>query len=325
MLKSVIIFIIIFLASLISYYIYLNSITYNMSLSSIRNKNSSISLPNKHAIVVGGTSGIGMGMALRLSKSNIDVTIVGRNNKRGLEIVEEMKVKSNGVGKYNFIECDTFLLNNVKNVVDKYTETNNKLDYLILTQGMATIQGRTETSEGIDQKLALHYFSRVTFMKLLAPLLNQSEDPRVVSVLSGGVHTEYQHWENDFELKDNYTLPNAANAAGLYNDIAVDSMSRENPKISYTHIAPGVVATNWGTEMPWYLRGPIRGLMGIFGQSTEDNSEIMCDPIFDSKFKAPGFHIMNQANVATTLPIHEIAREKVWSSTNELIKRILKI
>ena len=37
----------------------------------------------------------------------------------------------------------------------------DKLDILVMTQGIATTQGRTETEEGIDMKLALHYYSRV--------------------------------------------------------------------------------------------------------------------------------------------------------------------
>ena len=35
------------------------------------------------------------------------------------------------------------------------------LDYLVLTQGIASLDGFTPTSEGIDRKLALHYYSRI--------------------------------------------------------------------------------------------------------------------------------------------------------------------
>ena len=59
---------------------------------------------------------------------------------------------------------------------------------LVLTQGMATIQGFTPTPEGLDQKLTLHYFSRIAFIEALLPALRNSGDARVLSVLSAGIH-----------------------------------------------------------------------------------------------------------------------------------------
>jgi hypothetical protein len=60
-------------------------------------------------------------------------------------------------------------------------------------------------------------------------------------------------------------LGNAANAAGLANDIAVDALSRQpgNERVLFVHAAPGVVATNWGTEMPFFIRAPLRALQAV--------------------------------------------------------------
>lgn len=49
-----------------------------------------VSMIGKHAVVVGGTSGIGHGIALRLAKAGCSVTIVGRSASRGVAIVESM-------------------------------------------------------------------------------------------------------------------------------------------------------------------------------------------------------------------------------------------
>jgi hypothetical protein len=64
--------------------------------------------------------------------------------------------------------------------------------------------------EGLDVKLALHYFSRVAFVEALGQALDANKG-KVLLVLSAGVHSAYT--EDDFELKDNYSLMNAANAA----------------------------------------------------------------------------------------------------------------
>jgi len=41
------------------------------------------------------------------------------------------------------------------------------LDYVVTTAGIATTQGYTPTVEGIDQKLAVHYFGRIAFIREL--------------------------------------------------------------------------------------------------------------------------------------------------------------
>lgn len=81
-----------------------------------------------------------------------------------------------------------------------------------------------------------------------------------MSVLSAGIHSPYAEYKTDFELKNNYSIKNAADSAGFYNDLALDALSEEseNKAIKFIHVAPGFVRSNWGTEMPWYIRGPLR-------------------------------------------------------------------
>eukprot|EP00455_Lapot_gusevi_P047550 TRINITY_DN643_c0_g1_i15.p1 TRINITY_DN643_c0_g1~~TRINITY_DN643_c0_g1_i15.p1 ORF type:complete len:335 (-),score=79.68 TRINITY_DN643_c0_g1_i15:8-955(-) len=248
-------------------------------------------LVGKTAVVVGGTNGIGKGIALRLAKANVSVTIVGRSAARGEEVVKAMSAVSAPGVEHSFMACDAMLLRSVAEVSVEYARTRGRLDYLVLTQGMATIQGRTETSEGLDQKLSLHYYSRMAFIQSLLPLLKASEDPRVLSVLSAGVHSEYTGYQSDPELQSSYSLVNAAHAAGMYNDLAVDAWSRAEPTISFTHAAPGGVNTAWGTEMPWYLRAPIR-LLQPFLRSIDDCGEFMVSALFDDQYRG-GFHLMD--------------------------------
>ncbi len=47
-------------------------------------------------------------------------------------------------------------------------------------------------------------------------------------MFSGGVHSAYL--EPDFELRDNYSLTNAANSCGFYTDLAVDALSAQFPR-----------------------------------------------------------------------------------------------
>ena len=235
---------------------------------------------SRRAVVVGGTSGIGEGIAKRLAEAQYSVTIVGRSASRGAEVVSAMSLLG-GKG-HSFIAADAFLLSTARSVAAEYARAHpaEPLDILVLTQGMATLQGRTETAEGVDQKLALHYFGRVAFILNFLPLLRLAPSPRVLSVLSAGVHGAYAHVADDPELREHYSLKAAADAAGLYNDLELDTLSRlpENAGVTFAHAAPGFVNTAWGTEMPWAVRMLLRALKP-FGKSAADCAEYMCVPL----------------------------------------------
>jgi NAD(P)-dependent dehydrogenase (short-subunit alcohol dehydrogenase family) len=250
-----------------------------------------MSTATKRALVVGGTSGIGHGCALALAKRGVDVTIAGRSTKAGTQILDQLQTIAPN-GKHAFVKIDCFSLKDVKKVADQINGSDDGLDYLVMSQGMATIQGFTPTTDGLDQKMSLHYYSRMLLGASLALKLGASSDPRVMSVLSGGVHSPYKGFKNDVDLKKHYSIPNAANAAGFYNDLGLDTLADQHPSISYTHSAPGFVATKWGTEMPWYIRGPTRMFQFAVGKSKEDCGEDLVKGMLENSKK--GFNVMDQ-------------------------------
>jgi len=116
-------------------------------------------------------------------------------------------------------------------------------------------QGFTPTVDGNDEKLTLHYWGRMALISELLPALRAAPEARVISVLSGGVHSAFPAFATDPELKHSYSIKAAADAAGFYNDLGLDAFAVQstNANIAIVHAAPGFVQTSWGTEMPWYL------------------------------------------------------------------------
>ena len=300
----------------------------SMALKAARQHNAGLSLWSKHAVVVGGTSGIGHGIALRLAKSGCTVTIVGRS-ERG--IVEEMTAASAESAaaaaggelkgehdeykpKHAFVSVNGFLLSSVDEAVREIAARHDKIDFLVQSQGMATLQGFTPSAEeGLDQKLALHVYSRAAFNRGLQPLLAKSNDPRSLSVLSAGIHSSYKNYETDPELSlGSYSIKNAADSAGFYNDIMADKFSDVNPDITYMHAAPGFVSTRWGTEMPAVIRWAVRGLQ-VFGRSKEDCAEYMVSGLTNPEHKG-GFKLLDQYGVASAkvTNLHEKAKDFVF-------------
>eukprot|EP00760_Papus_ankaliazontas_P015747 PhM_4_TR16702/c0_g1_i1/m.57999 len=158
-------------------------------------------LKGKNVLCLGATAGIGEAVAMRLARGGANVTIVGRNITAGNKIVGEMRAL-NPSGEYNFVQADLMLLKCCKKVCSDYVASHDRLDLVVFTQTKATLQGRTLTSEGIDEKLCLNFYSRVYMTKALLPLLCSTadrfgSDVRVMSVLAAGVHKAYAHWKDD--------------------------------------------------------------------------------------------------------------------------------
>ncbi|CAE7457540.1 notO [Symbiodinium necroappetens] len=257
--------------------------------------------------------------------------LVGRSQERGAAIVEELQKTASQQGAasdgsvYTFRALDAFSMPACRALADDLLRSEAPLDYLVLTQGMATLQGYTPTAPekgGLDEKLTLHYYSRALLMDSLAPLLQKSSDGRCLSVLSGGIHSAYAGYVEDPDLSKSYSLTKAANLAGFYNDIAVDALSSAYPGVSFMHAAPGFVATSWGTEMPPFVKALVRLLQNL-GRSKEDAAEYMFRSLYHDDFKGGGFYIVNQygESTETLTSLHKEAKDAVWSHSKEILAK----
>lgn len=281
-----------------------------------------MSLNGEVAVVVGGTAGIGRGTALRLARANASVIIVGRNAAAGAAIVEEMRTV--GSGQHEFVAADAKLVRSAVDFAKWFGERHSSLSLLVLSQGIATLQGRTLTDEGIDEKLALHYYGRVAFATALLPFMRgRPGRTAVLSVLSGGVHGSYDDFAADVAV-ENYSLSKAANSAGMYNDIAVDVLADANKDVGFVHAAPGFVSTNWGTELPWLLRMLVRVVQPL-GRTSEQAGECMFAALMRSA-AAPGTFLIAGANAedAKVTGAHAAARAVVWEHTVQVLRPLLE-
>lgn len=297
------------------------------SIASLRaaHARAGVSFAGRRAVVGGGTSGIGRGAAVRLASLGFDVAVLGRSAAAGADVVSEMRAASGARpgARLAFVPFDGFSLASARAAAGAALAAlggTPVIDVLFMSQGMATLQGRTETADGIDEKLSLHVYSRVALALELLPALRAAPAPRVISVLSAGVHGVYAHWREDPSLKTHYSIKNAADAAGLLNDACWDALSREegNQNVLFVHAAPGGVATNWGTEFPWFLRLPVRAVQWLL-RSPADAAEAMLDTLWATS--AGGFRLVGaNGEPANATSVHEEARESLWAHAKGVVR-----
>lgn len=179
------------------------------------------------ALFVGGTSGIGQGTAeafARHTKGNAHIFIIGRNRAAAESIIASFpKPTAPGV-THEFVQCDLTLMKNVHKVTQELLIRHPKINFLVMSPGFMTMNGRNETEEGIDTKLAVHYYSRWKLIDDLLPALRSArdagEDAKVLSVLAAGKGGAID--VEDLGLKKAFTVVKAGLQAPTYNDLMME-------------------------------------------------------------------------------------------------------
>ncbi|KAH9476303.1 Oxidoreductase [Psilocybe cubensis] len=310
------------------------------SLAAIRASNAAFAHSSTYtpvAVFVGGTSGIGEGMVRTFAentggKSNI--VIVGRNRGAADRILDSLpKPSSDGDKKFTreFVQCDATLMKNVQNATQEILSRHPKINYLIMSPGFATLSGRDETPEGIDKKLAVHYYARWKFTYDLLPALTKAKDSdeKVAAMSVLGAGNGGTILEDDLHLKKNYSISNAAAAAQAYSDMMIESFSERAPGLTFIHSSPGFVRTAIGASSPstalrWSMKvlGP---LTRPFSVSADECSQYMWHAIYSTANKpgpwriGPSGEDLEKKNYVGS----DKQRKLVWDHTEEVINSAL--
>jgi short-subunit dehydrogenase len=158
----------------------------------------------------------------KYTKGNAHIIIIGRNKEAAESIISTFPTPTSAEAKHEFVQADVALMANVHSTSSELLSRLPKINYLVMSPGVMTMAGRNETSEGIDRKLALHYYSRFTFTYDLLPLLKKAEelgeDAKAFSVFAAGHGGKIN--ADDLGLKKTFSLRTAASEGVSYMDAA---------------------------------------------------------------------------------------------------------
>ncbi|KAF8188967.1 hypothetical protein BJ912DRAFT_967523 [Pholiota molesta] len=182
------------------------------SLAAIRTSNAAFQRSSSHlpvAVFVGGTSGIGQGLAevfANNTKGNSHIIIVGRNRDAAERILSSFPKPDSGSVAREFVQCDVTLMKNVQQASQDILARYPKINYLVMSPGIMTMQGQAK---------------------------DDGEHVAAMSVLAAGKGGAID--VDDLAMKNGYSLSKAALGAPTYNDL----MAEEEPRIPFIHSYPG--------------------------------------------------------------------------------------
>jgi NAD(P)-dependent dehydrogenase (short-subunit alcohol dehydrogenase family) len=159
-------------------------------------------LRDRHVVITGATSGLGLATAATLAARGAELTLVARDRAKAKRVAQDLRRRS-GNARIHVEIADLSLLADVRALVARLLAKGRPIDVLVNNAG-ALINPRTETAEGLEKSFALLLAGPYLLTEGLKPLLEKAAaargDARVVNVLSGGMYTQKIHVE-DLESK----------------------------------------------------------------------------------------------------------------------------
>ncbi|SDM15286.1 SDR family NAD(P)-dependent oxidoreductase [Bacillus sp. OK048] len=139
-------------------------------------------LNNKTAIVTGGNRGLGRLMALALAKKGANVAVVGRDEVRNTEVVNEIKhLGRKAIG----LTTDLTKIDSIKNMASKVIEEFGTFDILVNNAGTSETKFALEvTEEEWDRVMNLNVKSLFFCSQVAAKTMKSQGHGRIINIAS---------------------------------------------------------------------------------------------------------------------------------------------
>ncbi|GFG68056.1 oxidoreductase [Mycobacterium kubicae] len=140
-------------------------------------------LSGKMAVITGANSGLGFGLARRLSAAGADVVMAIRNRAKGEEAIEKIRT-SVPDAKLTIKPLDLSSLASVAALGEQLNAEGRPIDILINNAGVMTPPDRDTTADGFELQFGSNHLGHFALTGHVLPLLRAAQKPRVVSLSS---------------------------------------------------------------------------------------------------------------------------------------------
>ena len=276
-------------------------------------------LTGKVVVITGTNRGIGAETVKTIAKLNATIVCCCRNEEAQIRVnmilANETKNKN-----IEFVKCDLLDLNCVKKAGKYIKEKYGKVDLLIANAGIMASPYEL-SKQNIDSQMATNYLGHVCLINEIIPLMEKSEDPRIVCVSS--VAHKWRKTDNISLLvsKENYRPVlryfESKLAIGMY----VKQLSKEYPKIKVMHCHPGLVYSNlWKDWHPWLIWA-CSPAYKIFWKNEKEACQTTLHCSFAPDVESGCYYADCKKQQHHLLINDEQKCRKLYNETNEFIKK----
>ncbi len=203
-----------------------------------------MSLEGKVALVTGATSGIGRETARELARQRATVVVVGRNSKKIVATVNEIKLETGNNSVYSLLG-DLSSQREVRRLAAEFKDQHQSLHVLVNNAG-AVFLSRRRSVDDIEMTFALNHLSYFLLTILLLDVLKSTAPARIINV-SSDAHKSSVIEFDDLECQRRYLFgARAYRRSKLANLLFTYELARrlEGTGLTVNGLHPGLVATN---------------------------------------------------------------------------------
>src|ERR1700744_2249491 len=213
-------------------------------------------LTGKLAAVPGSNSGLGFGLARRLSAAGADVVIAIRNRAKGEAAIDEIRATVPNA-KLTIKPLDLSSLAAVAALGEQLNAEGRPIDILINNAGVMTPPARDTTADGFELQFGSNHLGHFALTAPLLPLLRAADGARVVSLSSLAARQSGSIHFDDLQFEKSYAPMSAYGQSKLANSIFALELDRRSRKAGWGIVSsaahPGLTKTNL------QISGPSRG------------------------------------------------------------------
>jgi NAD(P)-dependent dehydrogenase (short-subunit alcohol dehydrogenase family) len=213
-------------------------------------------LSEKLAVVTGSNSGLGFGLARRLSAAGAEIVMAIRNRAKGEAAIERIRTTVPDA-KLTIKPLDLSSLASVAALGEQLNADGRPIDILINNAGIMQPPQREATTDGFELQFGSNHLGHFALTGHLLPLLRAAGTARVTSLSSlaarmGGINFDDLQWERRYNPTGAY---NQSKSATLMFALELHRRSRQAGWGIVSNAAhPGLTRTNL------QLSGPSHGL-----------------------------------------------------------------
>ncbi|OWA54192.1 Dehydrogenase/reductase SDR family member 12 [Hypsibius exemplaris] len=240
---------------------------FNRAKMSFKDQEMSSSCEDKIFLVTGANNGIGRATAADFARRGGTVHLVCRNEERCAEAAASFR-KINP--KANIFEhtVDMSVCQEVQDFTERFNKVFGKVDVLVNNAGVL-LNERTETEGNhLEKSFATNVLGTYACTVGLLPSLEKSEDPRVITVSSGGMYLEKLDL-SDLQSERSFDGSRAYSQQKRQQVVMMEQFAMKHPGILFLSMHPGWVDTpGVQTSLPTFHK-----LLHSFLRSPEEGAD----------------------------------------------------
>jgi NAD(P)-dependent dehydrogenase (short-subunit alcohol dehydrogenase family) len=212
-------------------------------------------LSGRLAVVTGSNSGLGFGLARRLSAAGADVVMAIRNRAKGEAAIDEIRATVPNA-KLTIKPLDLSSLAGVAALGEELNADGRPIDILVNNAGVMTPPQRDTTTDGFELQFGSNHLGHFALTAHLLPLLRAADQARVVSLSSLAARQGRIHFD-DPQFEKSYTPMQAYGQSKLAVLMFARELDRRSKEAGWGIVSnaahPGLTKTNL------QISGPSRG------------------------------------------------------------------